>query len=218
MKRCLIIACLILPAGVVVGNDNAAQIARNAVDQALEEKAEEPVVARIALEPDTVTAFKFVQLIEMAIEKKENSPMVVAVPAAVLNNIPIRKKIDLKDVPLSEAMAALADSTPKLQISKRADVWWVEERPADPLTRSYKLSPDDLRGLGLEYAAVGKPNEVHLLSRIGGKSWPGDGEASAGYFPSSGGVLMVRMERVKLAEFDALLLLRRAGYEKLEVK
>jgi hypothetical protein len=124
-------ACLLLSAGILAGNDEKAKTLEpyelmrkqllEEVDRAWEEKVEEPVIPRIKLVEGT--AFEFIQQLEEEIGEKETSPIVVAVPAAELSNM--RVQVDMKDVPLSEAMATLSEIT-RLRTSMRGGVWWVE--------------------------------------------------------------------------------------------
>jgi hypothetical protein len=216
-------ACLLLSAGILAGNDEAKTLEPyelmrkqllEEVDRAWEEKVEEPVIPRIKLVEGT--AFEFIQLLEAAIGEKETSPIVVAVPAAKLSNMRVR--VDLKDVPLSAAMATFSEIT-RLDTSMREGIWWVEEKSYDDdlLTRVYRLDPEELKGIGLETAAAAKPKKGSKVSRIGGAAWPvGEGRA-ASYFPESG-TLLVRLTKKEVAELDAIFLLRKAGYEGLQVK
>jgi hypothetical protein len=218
-------ACLLLSAGILAGNDEAKTLEPyelmrkqllEEVDRAWEEKVEEPVIPRIKLVEGT--AFEFIQQLEDAIGEKETSPIVVAVPAAKLSDM--RVQVDLKDVPLNVAMATLSEIT-KLRTSMRDGVWWVEHvevLDGDLLTRSYRLTPEELKGIGLEFAAAAKPNEGHNVSRIGGAVWPGEGQGSMGSYSPTSETMIVRLPKKEVAELDALLLLRKAGYQGLQIK
>lgn len=219
-------ACLLLSAGILAGNDEDEQKLGpyeqmrkqllKEVDRAWEAKVDEPVIPRIQLVEGT--AFEFIQLLEDAIGEKETSPIVVAVPAAKLSDM--RVQVDLKDVPLSVAMATLSEIT-KLRTSMRDGVWWVEHvevLDGDFLTRSYRLTPEELKGIGLEFAAAAKPNEGHKVSRIGGAVWPGEGQGSMVSYSPTSETMIIRLPKKEVAELDAIFLLRKAGYERLQVK
>lgn len=206
-------ACLLVSAGFLAGADERKQMLE-AVVQAGVWEIEEPVIPRIKLVDGT--AFEFIELMEDAIGEKETSPIVVAVPAAKLSNL--RVQVDLKDVPLSAAMATFSEVT-RLDTSMREGIWWVEEKSYDDdlLTRVYRLGPEELKGIGLEIAAAAKPNKGSKVSRTGGAAWPvGEGRA-ASYFSGSAN-LVVQLTRKEIAELDAIFLLRKAGYEGLKVK
>jgi hypothetical protein len=170
-------------------------------------KPVEPVIAQIKVESGT--AFELLQQMEEALGKKESSPIVVAVPVKTLSRLQI-DSVEMKDIPLGEAMEILSKIT-KLRTSNRNGVWWVEqpeELDGDFDTRVYNLSPAVMKAIGLEFAGEAKPGSV---SR-GGKGWPVEASAMATYVPT-GEKLVVRATRKEIAELDAIVLLQRAGYD-----
>ena len=183
---------------------------QESVNQAWEAAVEEPVepvIPHIKLESGT--AFDFIQQMEEAFRKKESSPIVVAVPAQILNSRRI-ESCELKNIPLGAAMEIFSKIT-GLRTSRREGVWWVERAETldgEFVMRTYHFSPEMMKAIGLEYDGKAKQGAV----RRGKEGWPAAKGAAATYIPASG-ILVVRATGKEIAELDAVALLYKAGYE-----